>query len=115
MKLNFTRVVFVLAAVVFFYASCKKANVPVVSSTTKAVDFKALSSQIGTQFYKSITGRYGGTDVNKGITSPHEAAFAANKKFSLNSVVPLCGTVIDTTYNTITGNAPPDTIKRHFE
>ncbi|SHN12536.1 hypothetical protein [Mucilaginibacter sp. OK098] len=115
MKLNFTHLLFVLLAVVFFYASCKKANVPSVSNTTKAVDFKTLSSQIGTQFYKSITGRYGGTDVNKGITSPHEAAFAANKKFSLNSVVSLCGTVIDTTYNTITGTNPIDTIKTHFE
>jgi hypothetical protein len=114
MKLNFTRLVFVLAAVVFFYASCKKANIPSVNNTTK-VDFKTLSSQIGTQFYKSITGRYGGTDVSKGITSPHGAAFAANKKFSPNSVAPLCGTVIDTTYNTITGNPITDTLKKHFE
>lgn len=114
MKLNFTRLLFVLVAIVFFYASCKKANVPSVNNTTKAVDFKMLSSQIGTQFYKSITGQYGGTDVSKGITSPHEAAFAANKKFSLNSVAPLCGTVIDTTYNTTTG-INTNTIKTHFE
>jgi len=114
MKLNFTRLLFVLAAVVFFYASCKKADVPSVSNTTTSVDFKTLSSQIGTQFYKSITGQYGGTNVNKGITSPDEARVAANKKFSLNSVVPLCGTVIDTTYNTTTGTIM-DTIKTHFE
>ncbi len=116
MKLNFTRLVFLLAAVVFFYASCKKANVPSASNTTKAVDFKALSSQIGTQFYKSITGQYGGTDVNKGITSPVVATNAAGKKFSLNSVVPLCGTVIDTTFTSLTGvNPKMDTIKSHFE
>jgi len=113
MKPNFTRLLFVLVAVVFLYASCKKANVPAASNTATAVDFKALSSQIGTQFYKSITGQYGGTDVNKGITSPNEAGVAANKKLSLNSVVPLCGTVIDTTYKTTT--IEKQTIKTHFE
>jgi len=113
MKLNFTRPLFVLAGVVFFYTSCKKADVPSVSNTTTAVDFKTLSSQLGTEFYKSITGQYGGTDVNKGITTP-DVAVAANKKFSLNSVVPLCGTVIDTTYNTTTG-INTNTIKTHFE
>jgi len=55
------------------------------------------------------------TDINKGITPPN-VAVAANKKFSLNSIAPLCGTVIDTTYQTLTGVTPPmATIKTHFE
>jgi len=118
MKLNFTRTFLVMAVAVLLYASCKKASVPPAVSTTKAaaVDYKTLSSTIGTQFYKSIIGQYGGTDVRKSITSPYSAQVAASKKSLFNSVVPLCGSVVDTTYNTKTGTNPfVDTIKTHFE
>ncbi|MCR8561348.1 hypothetical protein KXD93_27090 [Mucilaginibacter sp. BJC16-A38] len=115
MKLNLTRTLVLLAVIVVCYASCKKQNAPSAGNTTKAViDYKALSSTIGTQFYKSITGQYGGTDVNKGITSPDEAV-AANKKFSLNSIAPLCGTIIDTTYKTETVNPATASFTTHFE
>ncbi|MEO6980970.1 MAG: hypothetical protein ABI113_21420 [Mucilaginibacter sp.] len=116
MKLKFLRTLFVLSAVVFLYASCKKQGVPSAGNTTKgAIDYKTLSSTIGTQFYKSITGQYGGADVNKGITSPYIAHAGGNNRV-LNSIPALCGTVIDTTYNTKTGTNPiADTIKTHFE
>lgn len=117
MKLNLTRTFFLMAAIVVFYASCKKQNTPSASNTTAkaAVDYKALSSTIGTQFYKSITGQYGGTDVNKGITTPFATHDVGNQKVLLSSV-PLCGFVMDTTFNAKTGINPiVDTVKTHFE
>src|SRR6185437_15371210 len=96
MKLNLIRTFLLLSAFIVFYTACKKNTVkPIV--TQAATDYKALSSRLAVTFYKSITGRYGGTDVSKGIKSPFGTNTAGHK--SVFSTSPLCGFAIDTSYN----------------
>jgi len=117
MKKNFTRVVILLTAVVFLYASCTKNTIkPAATGTTNvAIDTKALSSQIATEFYASITGQHGGNDVSKGLNSPLSSKITNKNKLVVNSVNPLCGYVIDTTYKFKTGYSPfIDTVKTYF-
>jgi hypothetical protein len=97
MKLRFTRVLLLLLAVVCCYVSCKKtANKPVNPNT---IDYAALSKQITTTLAQSISGKYGGTNINDGIKAPsHISSNHAGPV--LYSVNPLCGFTIDTTYNT---------------
>ena len=98
MKLNFTRTFLALAAATLFYTGCKKDTVKpaVTTPVTTATDFKALSSQTALMFYKSINGQYGGTDISKGISSPFSTKTGRRV---VNSIAPLCGFVIDTSYN----------------
>ena len=100
MKLNFTRTLAVLIALVFLYTACKKNAATPVAKTT-AADYKALSSQIASGLYKSLTGGYGGININDGISAPKTAAIN-HKPFMLNSVNPvsLCGFVVDTAFQT---------------
>jgi len=115
MKLTYNRTLFLLAIVICCSAACKKSPLKPVTTTTTATDYKALSSNIAGQFYKSITGQYGGTDVRQGITLSSKFNFAAHKGLTLNSIAPLCGFVVDTTYNYTTGtDAIKDTVKTFF-
>jgi hypothetical protein len=114
MKKKFTQIVFTLSAVVMLYASCKKSE---FKTTTNTTDYKALSSTIATTFYKSITGSYGGVNVSQGIKSTIKTS-ASGRDLVLNSISPLCGFVVDTTYD-ITTPPPsptptPDTIKHSY-
>jgi hypothetical protein len=109
MKLRFTRTLLLLLAVICCYASCKKAETsPVDKNTT---DYAALSKQIALNLVQSISGKYGGTNINEGIKAPSHisANHAGPVLFSVN---PLCGYTIDTTYNT-TATAG-DTVKTFF-
>ena len=98
MKLNLTRTTLLFAVFILVYSSCKKNTIKPVAATTTAtpVDLAALSSQVGVTFYKSINGQYGGTDISKGITSPFSTKTGRRV---VNSIAPLCGFVIDTSYN----------------
>jgi len=100
MKLNLIRTLALLVAVVFFNTACKKNAVPALAKTP-AADYKTLSSQIASGLYKSLTGGYGGININDGISSPKTATIN-HKPFMLNSVnqVSLCGFIVDTTFQT---------------
>jgi hypothetical protein len=97
MKTNFTRIPALLIAAILFYASCKQAAVNPAANTT---DYKALSSQVGLSLYKSLTGSYGGTNINNGIKPPANVSAAANRNFAAAGVNLLCGFTADTGYNT---------------
>jgi hypothetical protein len=116
MKLKLTYTFFVLCAAVFFYSSCKKAAVN--TPKTDGIDYKALSSQVATTFYKSITGKYGAIDVSKGVSSPFKTN-ASHGGLTTYSVAPLCGFVIDTSYSYQevfkASNPIGDTIKDYSE
>jgi len=113
MKINITRAILCLAAFMLFYSSCKKNTVKPAATAATTVDYATLSSQTATMFYKSITGQYGGADVSKGIKSPFSAKVTGRALFSTS---PLCGFVIDTSYNysiTIGTNILSDTVKTY--
>ena len=115
MKIHITRATLCLACFMLFYSSCKKNTVKPAANTTTTVDYGKISSQTAVTFYKSITGQYGGADVSKGIKSPFSAKVTGRSLFSAS---PLCGFVIDTSYNysISTGTntlSPTDTIKTY--
>jgi hypothetical protein len=115
MKTNITRAILCLACFMLFYTACKKNTVKPVATTTTTVDYGKLSSQTAVAFYKSITGQYGGADVSKGIKSPFSTKAARRALFS---TAPLCGFVIDTSYNYTIDTGPDihsltDTLKTY--
>jgi len=118
MKKNFTYALIALAAITMLSTSCKKNSIK--KTTTNSTDLAKLSGQIATNFYKSITGQYGGADVSKGIKSPFAANTSNHKGLVLNDVPSLCGFVVDTTYDYTV--APPighvpsitDTTKHYY-
>jgi hypothetical protein len=117
MKKNFTCALIALAAVAMLFTSCKKNAIQ--KTTTNSIDLSKLSGQVATNFYKSITGQYGGVDVSKGIKSPFVANTNSHKGLVLNDVPSLCGFVVDTTYDYTVpppaGHAPSITdTTRHY-
>lgn len=109
MKLRSTRVLLLLVAVICCYISCKKSQTK--PAAKNAIDYPALSKQIAFNLVQSISGKYGGANVNDGIKAPSyiSASHTGRALFSAN---PLCGYTIDTTYNT-TATAG-DTAKTFF-
>ena len=71
MKLNFTRVLALVVGVIVFYAACKKMEHKPAAKLT--VDYKALSSKIAVNLYRSLVGAYGGTSINSGVSLPKTA------------------------------------------
>jgi len=108
MKLRFTCVL-LLFAVVCCYVSCKKTTDKPVNKNP--IDYAALSKQIVFTLQQSISGKYGGTNINDGIKAPAHIS-ASHTGPALFSVNALCGFSIDTTYNT-TATAG-DTAKTFF-
>jgi hypothetical protein len=108
MKSGLTRMLLLLA-VVYCYTSCKKGAIKPVDKNN--IDYAALSKQIALNLVQSISGKYGGTDINEGIKAPSHIA-SNHSGPVLFSVNPLCGYTIDTTYNTIA--TAGDTAKTFF-
>ncbi|WP_295794556.1 hypothetical protein [Mucilaginibacter sp.] len=108
MKSGFTRMLLLLA-VVYCYTSCKKSAIKPVDKTN--TDYAALSKQIALNLVQSISGKYGGANINEGIKAPSHIS-SNHSGPVLFSVNPLCGYTIDTTYNT-TATAG-DTTKTFF-
>jgi hypothetical protein len=98
MKTNFARLPALLIAAILFCASCKQAAVN--PATTNTTDYKALSSQVGLSLYKSLTGTYGGTNINNGITPPANVSAATSRSFANAPANLLCGFSVTTGYNT---------------
>jgi len=96
MKRTF-KLILLFTAFALVYSSCKKSETTVVKSKT---DYAALSGRIAVDLYKSITGQYGGANINNGIKAPVNLAGNKNARaFSALSMSPLCGFTIDTSYN----------------
>lgn len=91
--LNLTLIVF--SAAVVALTGCKKGA---VSPTADGeLDITAVTKQIGTSFYKSFTGQYGGANIGDGITVPNNVKSTRGPR--VNSIEPYCGYQIDTTDN----------------
>jgi hypothetical protein len=104
-RLSFSVLVLFLA--VLLYTACTK-NALKPATSTSAVNYKTLSSQVAALFYRSIIGQYGGTDVSKGIVAPFSTGVGGRNVLAVNSMAPQCGSIIDTTYNNSTGGGLSD-------
>jgi hypothetical protein len=106
MKLNLTRILVLLTAIIFFYTACTKTNTkPVTPVTTATIDYDALGKQIALNLVKSLNGFYGGADITKGIATPADIGLASHRGLVTNRAAVTnsqCGFTIDTTYNTKT-------------
>jgi hypothetical protein len=112
MKINFTRILALLTVIMLCYTACKKTgNQPVAKATT---DYAALSSKIALNLIQSLSGKYGGTDINNGIKAP--SSIAVNHRGAvLYDVNALCGFTIDTVFSkTIPGVDTTKTFKGNF-
>jgi hypothetical protein len=95
MKKNLTPLIFTVVACVFGFTSCKKDTAKVTAQKAATVDSKQFASQFAMNFYKSITGGYGGADIKNGIKV--SAITPSAKKGPVSFAAdPLCGFVIDT-------------------
>jgi len=113
MKINFTRTLVLLTAIVFFYASCKKNEIKSVAKPP-TIDYKALSSQIALNLAQSLTGKYGGTNINDGISLP-KSLNRNVRGLAVNSINMLCGFIVDTAFNNkFTVNDTTKTNKGNF-
>jgi hypothetical protein len=106
MKLNLTRALIAFAVVTLFYTACQKsgtkpATSTTTSGTTTAVNEDALAVTMATNIYKSMTGGYGGANINQGLNAPASIGKKTNK-LQLDNASSLCGYVIDTTASSTT-------------
>ena len=99
MKIRFTQLLLLVLTSVFFYTSCKKSETkPIVKP---AADYSGMSKQIALNLVQALGGKYGGTNIDNGVKAVNLADWGP-KGPVLNSVIPLCGFVIDTLYNNTT-------------
>jgi hypothetical protein len=108
MKFNLKGALALLMGVTFFYTGCKNNNTPAPASPVVSADL--VSNQIALNIAQSLSGSYGGVNLNDGISSPAIATSGASHR-AVNSMNSLCGFFVDSTlnYNTNIG----DTIKSH--
>jgi hypothetical protein len=105
MKLNFTRALIALAVVTLSYTACQKSGTKPTTSTTSTkttVNEDALASTMAVDIYKSMTGGFGGANINQGMQAPQSIAAKGGNKLQLDAVSSLCGYVIDSTYSATT-------------
>ncbi|MCC8424529.1 hypothetical protein [Mucilaginibacter sp. UR6-11] len=107
MKHSLKYTLILLIAVACFYITCKK-DATLSDNTINAGD---LSKQIAISLYKSLSGQYGGANINDGIKAPLNIA-PGHKGPRINNVNPYCGLVIDTSYQF--QDVIADTVKRYF-
>jgi hypothetical protein len=84
-----------LMAAAFVHMGCKK-SVP--DPTAGNLSAAEMSKQMAVSLYKSLSGQYGGANINDGIKAPLSLA-PGKKRPKVNTVNTYCGLVIDTTYN----------------
>ena len=113
MKINFTRTLALMMATVFLYASCKK-SANTHSAKTAAIDYKALSGQIALNLAQSLSGKYGGTNINDGISLPKNMSHSV-RGLAVNSINTLCGFIVDTAFNNkVTTHDTTKTVQGNF-
>jgi hypothetical protein len=111
MKLNFTTLIFTIAVCTLFVTSCKKDGFKATVKNTSTIDVnKAEAIQLAVTFYKSVTGAYGGAELKNGIKISSINPLS-KRGLTLQSIDPLCGTVVDTTIDNTILN---DTTRYHY-
>ena len=105
MKLNFTRALIALSVVTLSYTACQKSatkpSTTTKTTTATTANEDALASTMAVNIYKSMTGGFGGTNINQGMTAP-QSVIQKTGKLQLDAVSALCGYVVDTTYSSTT-------------
>jgi hypothetical protein len=82
---------------VLIYSGCSKSlNEPAPSANKNSAQTLAISKQIATNLYKSLTGTYGGANIGSGIKAPSAITAAPKGGRRVNTVTPYCGMTIDT-------------------
>lgn len=99
MKPNIKYYIALLAILAVAYTSCNKTQTKPASSNENAA-----ASQLSLSLYKSLTGQYGGNNINNGIKATSAIHLSVRKTGastlnSTSSVQSLCGYTIDTAYN----------------
>jgi hypothetical protein len=107
MKHAFKYIWTILIAATCVYSSCKNS----VTDPKGNLSAAELSRQMAVSLYKSLSGQYGGADINDGIKAPLSLA-PEGKGPRINAVNPYCGLVVDTTYSF--NEAVADTLKGYF-
>ncbi|WP_419701400.1 hypothetical protein [Mucilaginibacter sp. NFX135] len=108
MKLKFKSLLIVLAGAALFYTACKKEvklnpnNKPPVSTTDTA---SLATNQIIKNITQTLSGAYGGVDINKGLILPDLTTIKQSKPLIIG-LVNLCSFFPDTVvnYKTVIGD-----------
>jgi len=101
----------IMICVAFFYTACQKTLV----TSTATTNSSAIGSQIALSLYKSITGQYGGANINNGIKAPNSIV-STHKGPAINAITTLCGYTIDTTYFTSANlHDTTEAVSAHFK
>ncbi|GAA4103316.1 hypothetical protein [Mucilaginibacter panaciglaebae] len=98
-----------LLAVSLCYAACKKTESSPSKSPFNPADF---SRQLAVNLYKSLSGQYGGADINDGIKAPSGITAPNHKGPGTNTINPYCGLAIDTTYTA--SETVSDSVKNYY-
>lgn len=98
-----------LMAMSLVYAACKKSETGPKKSPFDAAGF---SRQLAVNLYRSLSGQYGGADINDGIKAPLGISGPKHKSPRVNSVNPYCGLTIDTTYSA--SETVSDSLKNYY-
>jgi hypothetical protein len=93
-----TKLTAILICIAFIYSSCQKTALKPVSTTPTTTGNDAVGAQIALNLAKSLSGQYGGTNINNGIKAPN-SLILAKKGPAINGIYDLCNVSLDTTYN----------------
>lgn len=97
MRLTF-KIALAALTTVLIYSSCSKSvTQPAPSSSKNSAQTLAISKQIATNLYRSLTGAYGGANIGNGVKAPSAITAAPKGGRRVNAVTPYCGMTIDTT------------------
>ncbi|MES2810692.1 MAG: hypothetical protein V4619_18800 [Bacteroidota bacterium] len=108
MKCFVRYIVIMLIATACLQAGCQKNINGPASGNLSAAE---MSKQMAVSLYKSLSGQYGGADINDGIKAPLSYTPGPNA-LKVTAINPYCGMVIDTTYDFI--EIVSDTVKTYF-
>jgi hypothetical protein len=96
MRLTFKITLAALTAVLIYSSCSKSITEPAPSANKNSAQTLAISKQIATTLYKSLTGAYGGANIGSGIKAPSAITAAPKGGRRVNSITPYCGLTIDT-------------------
>jgi len=99
MKSTFKLSAAIVLCVAIVYSSCQKNQVN-TTAAAKTTNMDAVASKIALSLSKSITGQYGGQNINDGVKASN--GLGSKKGPAINGIYDICGVTIDTVYNTTT-------------
>jgi hypothetical protein len=96
MKMNLKGALVLLSGVALLYSSCKKdSKAPATQTSTKTASLDVVSSQVALNLYQSLSGAYGGVNLNNGIAAPGIASNASTKAVNSLTTTATCGFFLD--------------------